>query len=61
MNTNSWANVPTNAKCEYCNKGLKKFVVWKDWSNRKLHYSCYKKKQEDIALLEVLKQYNVVP
>ena len=43
--------------CEYCGKSLKSYVSWKDWSNRRLHYTCYKKKQDDIALAELLKSH----
>jgi len=44
--------------CEYCNKKLIRFKSTLDWSNRRLHKSCWKKKQEDMSLAFIIEHFD---
>ena len=45
-------------KCDHCGKSLKKYKIWREWSERNLHYVCYKKKQEAHSNAVMLELYN---
>lgn len=48
-----------NYKCDYCNKKLRPFKTKNDWKFRKMHKSCFKKKERQEMLNSFYKnQYN---
>ena len=49
--------MPTCATCDYCKKKLNPFVKLIDWSGRKYHKVCYKKKENMEAGEYIMNEY----
>ena len=43
-------------KCEMCHRGMRSFTARKDYCGRKLHLKCWKVEQNDLRIIECLKE-----
>lgn len=44
-------------KCIFCGRGILSYKKWRDWGMRDTHYTCWKRKQNEIACKNMLEDY----